>query len=150
MKKLDKSALKFNQGAIVLLIALAFLFNLPLLVAFVMIVMITGTIYPQAGLFKLTYKHIAKPLGIIKPNIVEEDSSQHRFAQGLGGIFLLASYIALVFNPGYLGGWALALIVLALAFINLTMNFCLGCFIYFQLAKLGIFNSRQISGDKNA
>jgi hypothetical protein len=91
--KLDKSAIKFNQGSIIVLIATAYLFSLPLLVACVMVVMIMGTIFPKAGLFKLIYQYIAKPLGIIKPNIVEEDNSPHQFAQGLGGIFLLASFI---------------------------------------------------------
>ncbi len=140
--KLDKSAIKFNQGSIVVLIAAAYLLNLPLLVAFVMTVMISGTIFPNAGLFKLLYKHIAKPLGIIKPDIVEEDNSPHQFAQGLGGVFLAVSFIALTAKMFVLG-WTLALFVLVLAFINLTVNFCAGCFIYFQLYKLGILKSKN-------
>jgi hypothetical protein len=147
--KLDKSAIKFNQGSIVVLIAAAYLLNLPLLVAFVMTVMISGTIFPNAGLFKLLYKHIAKPLGIIKSDIVEEDNSPHQFAQGLGGVFLAFSFIALTAKMLVLG-WTLALIVLALAFINLTVNFCAGCFIYFQLYKLGILKSKNEIRNENA
>jgi hypothetical protein len=140
--KLDKSAIKFNQGSIVVLIAATYLLNLPLLVAFVMTVMISGIIFPNAGLFKLLYKHIAKPLGIIKPDIVEEDNSPHQFAQGLGGVFLLASFIMLEADFIILG-WIFALLVFVLALINLTTNFCLGCFIYFQLYKLGILKSKN-------
>jgi uncharacterized membrane protein len=137
INKLDKNALKFNQGSIVVLLALAFIFDLPWLVALVMAIMLVGTILPYAGLFKLFYLHIVKPLGIINPKIVDEDNSPHQFAQGLGGIFLLASYLFLVLNFIAVG-WIFTLIVMALAFINLTLNFCLGCYVYFQLHKLGI------------
>jgi hypothetical protein len=147
--KLDKSAIKFNQGSIMVLIAAAYLLNLPLLIAFVMVVMITGTIFPKAGLFKLIYKHIVKPSGIIKPDIVEEDNSPHQFAQGLGGIFLLAALIMMETGLIVLG-WILALLVLVLAFINLTTNFCLGCFIYFQLHKFGILQSKTEARNEHA
>ena len=147
--KLDRSALKFNQGAIVVLTALAFLFSLPWLIAFTAAVMLVGTIFPKAGLFKLIYKHIAKPLGLIKPDVIEEDNTPHQFAQGLGGVFLAVSFFALEAKLIVLG-WVLALIVLALAFINLTVNFCVGCFIYFQLNKRGIFHPKTESRSENA
>ncbi len=147
--KLDKSAIKFNQGSIVVLTAAAFLFSLPWLVAFTAAVMLVGTIFPKAGLFKLIYMHAAKPLGIIKPDVVEEDNTPHQFAQGLGGVFLAVSFLVLRIKLIVLG-WVLALIVLALAFINLTVNFCLGCFIYFQLNKHGIFHPKPESRSENA
>ncbi len=147
--KLDRSALKFNQGSIVVFTAVAFLFSLPWLIAFTAAVMLVGTIFPKAGLFKLIYKHVAKPLGIIKPDVVEEDNSPHRFAQGLGGVFLVVSFIALNAKLIILG-WALALIVLVLAFINLTVNFCLGCYIYFQLNKHGLLHPKPESRSGNA
>jgi len=140
--KLDRSAIKFNQGSIVIFTALAFLLNIPWLVAFTAVVMLTGTIFSKAGLFKLTYKYIVKPTGLIKPNVVEEDNSPHQFAQGLGGVFLAVSFIALTAKMAVLA-WILALIVLALAFINLTVNFCAGCFIYFQLHKFRILKSKN-------
>lgn len=147
--KLDRSALKFNQGSIVVFTAIAFLFSLPWLVAFTAAVMLVGTIFPRAGLFKLIYKHIAKPFGIIKPDIVDEDNSPHQFAQGLGGVFLAVSFIALEAKLIVLG-WTLALIVLVLAFINLTVNFCAGCFVYFQLHKIGILQSKIETRNENA
>jgi len=141
LSKLDKSAIKFNQGFIVSLTALAFLLNIPWIIAFTSAVMLIGTMFPYAGLFKLVYKYIAKPIGIVKPNIVDEDNSPHQFAQGLGGIFLAVSFVALIAKFIILG-WILAFIVLALAFINLTVNFCAGCFIYFQLHKFGVLQSK--------
>jgi Domain of unknown function (DUF4395) len=148
--KLDRSALRFNQAAIVVLTGAGFIFNLPLLVGFTALVMLIGTIFPGAGLFKMIYKGIVKPLNIIKPVIVEEDNSPHLFAQGLGGIFLAASFILLEFFSLSLVGWALAIIVILLAFINLTLNFCAGCFLYFQLHKLGLLNKKPAAESENA
>jgi len=139
MSKLDRSALKFNQGAIVSLTAVAFVFNINWLIALVAIVLITGTIFPKAGFFKLIYFHIAKRLNLIKPKIVEEDNTPHLFAQGMGGVFLSISFLLLEFTNQQFVGWTLSLLVLVLAFVNLTLNFCAGCFIYFQLGKLGVF-----------
>jgi len=144
IKKLDRNALRFNQGAIVFFTAAAFLLQLPWLIAFVAAVMLIGTAFPGAGLFKLIYLKIVKPLGILKPKIVEEAGAPHQFAQGLGGFFLVLSFIALQFNLDVIG-WALSLIVLALALVNLTVNFCLGCYIYFQLNKLRIFHKTSVS-----
>jgi hypothetical protein len=148
ISKFDRSALKFNQALIVLLTGTAYLLNIPWFIAITSAVMLIGTIFPNAGLFKLIYKHIAKPIGIIKPNIVEEDNSPHQFAQGLGGVFLVVSFVALTAKLIILG-WILALIVLTLAFINLTVNFCAGCFIYFQLHKLGILQSNTEMRNEN-
>ena len=147
--KLDRSALKFNQGAIVLLTSIAFVFNISWLVLFVATVLIVGTLFPKAGFFKLIYFHVTKQHGIIKPDIVEEDNVPHLFAQGMGGIFLTLSFLLLEFTNLQFSGWILSVIVIVLAFVNLALNFCAGCFIYFQLGKLGIFSGR-ISEKQNA
>ena len=135
--KVDQTALKFNQASIILLLVLAFLLDAAWLVAFVAAVMVIGTIWPNAGLFKQIYARWLKPAGLLKPNVIDDDPQPHLFAQGLGGIFLVLSAAAL-----WLGllvvGWTLAAIVIALAAINLFLGFCLGCFIYYQLGRAGI------------
>jgi len=140
VEKLDRSSIKFNQGAIVVLVSIAFLLNLYWLVALVSLVMLAGTAFPKTGLFKLTYFYVFKPLGIIKPHIVKESNAPHLFAQGMGGVVLAAAFLLLNFTDQNFIGWFLSLLVVALAFINLTTNFCAGCFIYFQLNKIGIFS----------
>jgi hypothetical protein len=139
-EKLDRSSIKFNQGAIVILVSVAFLLNLYWLVALVSLVMLIGTLFPKAGLFKLTYLYIFKPLGIIKTHIVKESNAPHLFAQGMGGVVLVIAYLLLNFTDQNFIGWFISLLVVALAFINLTTNFCAGCFIYYQLNKIGIFS----------
>jgi hypothetical protein len=140
-EKIDRSALRFNQGAIVILVSVAFLFNLSWLVALVSLVMLVGTAFPKVGLFKLTYLYVAKPLGMIKSQIINESNTPHLFAQGLGGVVLAAAFLLLNFTDQNFLGWLLSIIVVALAFINLTVNFCVGCYIYYQLTKIGIFSN---------
>lgn len=133
----DHAALRVNQAFIIGLLVLAFVLNLWPLVAFVAAVMIIGTIWPSAGLFKLIYQHILNPIGLIKPDILEDDLAPHRFAQGMGGAFTLGAALALAAGLR-LPGWGLAGLVAALAALNLFAGFCAGCFIYYRLARLGI------------
>lgn len=136
-KKVDTTALKFNQASIIVLTLLGFVLDQPYLVLFVGLVMAVGTLFPQAALFKQIYLTLLKPNGILRANVIDDDPAPHQFAQGVGALFLLASTIALILNaPGL--GWALAWIVIVLAAVNLFLNFCAGCFMYYQLDRAGL------------
>ena len=134
---LDHSALKFNQIAIITFTLLGYILNQPILPAFVAGVLIAGSINKKLALFKLTYAHIVKPLGLLKPDIVEDSPAPHEFAQLLGGIVLGAGTLFL-YNGLILAGWIFAWIVILLAAANLFFGFCAGCFVYYQLGKLGV------------
>jgi hypothetical protein len=138
IKKVDTTAIKFNQASIITLISLAFVFDLPWLVLFVAAVLAVGTIWPGAALFQSTYRRVLKPLGLLKPHVIDDDPAPHRFAQGLGATFLGLSSIALLALSLVLLGWALAGLVVVLATINLFFGFCAGCFFYLQLNRLGL------------
>jgi len=133
----DYSALRVNQALIIALLALAFLLNQPWLVVIVAAVMWIGTLVPRAGLFKLFYKHVLKPLRLVRPAPKPDDPAPHLFAQGVGALFLTAGSLALLAGASVLG-WLLVGVVIALAAVNLFLGFCLGCFMYYQLARRGI------------
>ena len=133
----DYSALRVNQALIIALLALAFLLNQPWLVVIVAAVMWIGTLVPRAGLFKLFYKHVLKPLRVVRPAPKADDPAPHLFAQGVGALFLTAGSLALLAGASVLG-WLLVGVVIALAAVNLFLGFCLGCFMYYQLARRGI------------
>ncbi|MBI3960380.1 MAG: DUF4395 domain-containing protein [Chloroflexi bacterium] len=135
--RVDHTALKVNQAFIIGLLVLAWLLNQPWLVAFVGLVMLVGTVWPQAGLFKHIYSNILKPAGLLKPDPRPDTLAPHLFAQGLGAIVLAVAVLA--FGVGaVITGWLLTALVIVLAAINLFAGFCVGCFIYFQLARRGI------------
>lgn len=137
MRYVDQSALRTNQAFIIAFLLLAFVLDLWLLVAFVSAVMLIGTLWPQAGLFKRIYRHVLKPGGLVKPDVIPDNPEPHRFAQALGGVFTLGAVIAFLLSVPLIG-WALAWVVIVLAVLNLFLGFCAGCFVYYQLNRWGI------------
>ena len=134
---LDHSVLKFNQASIITLTLLGFILNQPILPLFVAAVLIAGSLNRDFALFKLTYKHVIKPLNLLKPNPVEDIPAPHEFAQLLGGVVLGIG--SLLLSTGFpLFGWIFAWIVIALAAVNLLFGFCAGCFVFYQLRRLGV------------
>jgi hypothetical protein len=134
---IDYSALRFNQASIVALLLLAFFAGWAWLVAFVGAVMLVGTIWPNAALFKWLYLEFVRPLGLLKPDPRQDKAQPHLFAQGLGGLVLAGAVLAFV--TGFeLIGWLLTALVIVLAAVNLLAGFCVGCFVYYQLARRGL------------
>lgn len=136
-RKVDHTALKFNQASIITLNLLGWILNQPALVAFVALVMLMGTVVPQAALFQQIYFRVLKPLGWLRPRVLTDNPEPHRFAQGLGGTVLALGAISLFLGQAVLG-WALTWLVIVLAALNLFFGFCAGCFVYYQLSRLGV------------
>ncbi|MGH2532090.1 MAG: DUF4395 domain-containing protein [Thermomicrobiales bacterium] len=135
----DVSALKANQVLIVALVAVAFAlgvdFGGPWLVAAVAASLATGAALPGYGPFQLLYRHGLRPSGLVRPDPRPDDPAPHRFAQAVGGVFLLVSAIALFGGTTTLG-WVVAWLVAALALVNLLFGFCAGCFAFYHLRRL--------------
>jgi hypothetical protein len=156
----DHSALKVNQTGIVATVLIAVFGSViapPLiwLIPLLAIVLLVGTFSPRFALFKQMYFTVLKPRGIVKPRPVQDRPEPHNFAQGLGGVFLAVSALAIFgppllagdFRPGPLlvTGLAIALLVAVLAFVNLAFGYCLGCQIYYQLGKRGLIRATRSS-----
>ncbi len=141
--RVDQSAIRVNQLFIVVLTVLAFVLGESagtwLLLALA-IVMALGAAVPSLALFQQLYHRVLKPARILRPSIVAEDPMAPRFAQGIGAAFLLGA-TAFLLADASAAGWTLSWIVTVLATINLTVNFCAGCFVYFQLERLGIIRT---------
>src|SRR3981189_2775326 len=140
----DHSALKVNQTGIVTTVLVAFIgsyFYRPLLVLIPLlaVVLLLGTFAPQLALFKQLYFKVLKPRGIVKPRPVQDNPVPHNFAQGLGGVFLAVATVFLLPLP--VVGLAPALPGAAVAFVNFAVGYCLGCQIYFQLARAGVIRA---------
>jgi hypothetical protein len=138
LPRIDTRFNKFSQACVVLLTAVAFVTLQPYVVVAAAICLAVSAIAPQVGPFRLLYRYIVVPLHVMKPKMVEDDPAPHRFAQGVGAVFLIASSITLFLLPQLTVGWVLDLIVFVLAGLNLTVGFCAGCFVYYQLGRIGI------------
>jgi uncharacterized protein DUF4395 len=144
--RVDMHLAKFSQAGTVLLSALAFLLNQPIIVVITAIILLLAAAMPSVSPFRLLYRGIVLPLHLLRPRIVEDDPAPHRFAQGVGAAFLIASSLLLFLTSATAVGWALDLIVFVLAGINLTVGFCAGCFVYYHLGRLGLFPRVRYEG----
>ena len=136
-RKVDHAALRVNQAFIIDLSILAFVLDAVWLAALVGLVMLVGTAVPALSLFKRIYQHGLRPAGLVKPDVIIDNPEPHRFAQGFGGVVLAVAVVALLAGLPVLG-WGLVWLVIALAALNLFLGFCAGCFVYYQLNKLGL------------
>ena len=118
----DRNQLRFNQALLVLLLPLAALLDLPWLVYLLFLLMASQHT-------PLDLMAVLKRLLRVPPQMVDEDPRPHRFARFLGAVFLGLASLALLLGLKPLG-YALALLVAPLAFVNLAFGFCLGCLPY--------------------
>ncbi len=140
--RVDRTALKVNQVAIVGLLALAFVLQGVWLVALTAAAMAIGAAWPEAGPFRLAYARVLRPAGLLRPAVVEDDPAPHRFALGMGSACLGVALLCFLVGLPVLG-WAFSLLVVALAGVNLFAGFCLGCFVHYQLARRGLLRSAR-------
>jgi hypothetical protein len=136
MRPVDHAALRVNQGTIILLCLLAFLLNQAWLVVIVAGLMLAGALLGRPG-FLFIYRSVLKPLGLVKADVIQDNPEPHRFAQGLGSIFLTAGSLLLLSGIST-PGWVLVWLVIALAALNLFGGFCVGCAVYYWLNRLGL------------
>ena len=133
LQKVDHSALKANQLFIISFNVLAFILNLPILAAFVALVMGIGSLLKVPG-FGFVYKYVLKPHGWMKPDVLDDNPEPHRFAQFLGFLFMTAGSAAL-FSGATVLGWSLVWLVAVLAGLNAFGGFCVGCAVYYWLSR---------------
>lgn len=139
--KLDRNVIKFNSASTLAVALLAFLFGAVWLVGLQAVVLAASVASPQRGLFRLVYQRIVVPQGWLRPNIVDDDPAPHRFTQGVASAVLALSWGTLTTGFTVLG-WALTWLVIVLAFIYVVFDFCAGCFVYYQLRRVGLIKQQ--------
>jgi hypothetical protein len=143
----DVNALRTNQALIVAGVVIAFVLGTSVgawVLLAVAASLAIGAALPGNGPFQIFYREVLKPTGLVKPNLRPDDPAPHRFAQSLGATVLFVAALALFAGVDALG-WVLALMVLALALVNLLFGFCAGCFLFLQINRI-----RRRSGGSSA
>ncbi len=136
LQKIDHQAMRTNQAVIIILLVLAFLFDLSWVVGITAFVMLAGTAFGRPG-FGFLYTAVLKPAGALKPDVLLDHPQPHRFAQGFGGTVLATAAILLLSGISGLG-WGLSWLVAGLAALNLFGGFCVGCAVYYWFNRLGL------------
>jgi molybdopterin converting factor small subunit len=135
LRPVDHAALRTNQAVIIGLLIAAYLVDSPVLAAAVGLLMLVGAARSRPA-FGWFYAWLRRA-GWLQPDIVSDNPEPHRFSQLLGGVFL--SLAALSFSVGWFGaGWILTGFVTLLAAVNLFAGVCVGCALYYWLARLHV------------
>lgn len=134
VQKVDHNALRTNQASIIALLMLGFVVGWEWMIPAVGAVMLLGALNDRPGFF-FVYR-LLRRLKLVKPDRIPDHPQPHRFAQGLGGITLALSSLALQVSWTLLG-WVGAWIVIGLAGLNLFLGFCVGCALYYWFNRLG-------------
>lgn len=137
LRKVDQSGIKVGQAATIILLLLGFVLDSWILIVFVAAAQLLGALDAPFAPYRLLYQRVLKPGGFVKPNVIPDNPEPHRFAMLLGGLMNGAATVLLlaaVPTPA----WVLVWVVIVLANLNFWLNFCLGCWLYYQLHKLGI------------
>src|SRR5260370_5250231 len=96
--RVDTHLAKFSQASTVVLTALGFLFNQPIIILITAIILAISAFVPAVSPYRLVYRGIVLPLHLLRPMIVEDDPMPHPFSQGIGAAFLVASPPVLSFT----------------------------------------------------
>jgi hypothetical protein len=145
LPKVDQSVIKVSQASMILLLLSGFVLDLWPLIAAVAIINFLGVISPSLNLWRHLYMQILKPAGLVKPNVIPDHHEPHLFAKAVGGVLATVASILLVLGLP-VAGWVVTWILIFLAAVNLFLGFCLGCFMYYQLNRVGVpgFNQSPI------
>jgi hypothetical protein len=137
LRKVDHSGLKTGQAVTIILLILAFVLNSTILVAFVALAQLLRALDVSYGPYRLLYQRVLKPSGLVKPNVIQDNDEPHRFAMLVGAVFNGIATLALLASAPTLA-WVLVSIVIVLANLNFWLDFCAGCWMYYQFHRLGL------------
>lgn len=135
-KTIDHSAIKTGQTLAIVILLAAFVLDRWEPVAALAGAFLVTSVFFEWGPFALLYRWPLKPLGLVAPDLRTDNVQPHRFGQAVGAVTAALAAAALYFNYAILG-WMLVWVLIALTAISF-MGWCIGCFIYYQLNRLGL------------
>jgi Domain of unknown function (DUF4395) len=127
---IDPRGHRFGAGVSVVILTIAFVANLPILVALV------GLALGVSAIFGTQYSVLGKPWPTVRrilklgPPAELESEYPPRFAQALGTVGLAIATLAFVVGVPTIG-WLIAGAVGALQLLLAATGYCLGCKLYF-------------------
>ncbi len=130
---IDPRGPRFNQAVLATALVVGFLLDLPAVApVFAVVLLLGAALGPRYGPFLRLYAEVIKPR--LAPPTEMEDPRPPRFAAAVGVAFLGSASIAFLAGAAGLG-WALTLVVAALAALSAVTGLCVGCEIYALVAR---------------
>lgn len=134
--QVDHAEIKLGQILTMVMAIAAFaLSDARWLIALGAIFLVTGTARPLSP-FVLLYRHVVRPLGIMHSDYRLDNIQPHAFGQIIGAL-TAALALALLHSGHAIAGWAVVGILTGLTLVS-YLGWCIGCFMYYQLNRLGL------------
>lgn len=132
-KPIDPRGPRFNQAVLAVALLGGFLFDWrPVVPLFAGVLFLGAAFGPRYGPFLRLYADAIRPR--LAPPKEMEDPRPPRFAAAVGVLFLVAASISFLAGATVVG-WALALVVAALAGLAAATGLCIGCEIWLLFAR---------------
>src|SRR5688500_5882890 len=137
VRPIDPRGPRFNQAVLTIALLTAFLLDAKAVVPVFAVVLFLGAAFgPRYGPFLRLYADVIRPR--LEPPAGLAGPRPPRFAAAVGVGFLGAATAAFAAGAGT-PGWALALVVAALAGLAATTGICVGCEVYlFRARRRGV------------
>jgi len=135
LKAIDHSAMQTSRAVRMGVLLAAFVVNAPWVVAVNGLLMLIGTARGR-GDFGFVYRALRRA-GLISPDLIPDNPEPHRFALGIGVVFLTGSTLAFLVELPLLG-WVLTWVIIGLTALNLFGGFCVGCAVYYWMNRIGL------------
>lgn len=135
-QEVDHSAIKTGQVLSIVTLVGAFVFARWELVVVLAVIFLITSLFFEWGPFAIVYRFLLRPMGLVKPDLRTDNVQPHRFGQAVGAVSAAIAAAALFFNYATLG-WVLVWVLIALTTVSF-MGWCIGCFIYYQMNRIGL------------
>lgn len=132
----DHSAIKTGQLLSIAMLITALVLNRWELVGILAVFFLITALINPLGPFVLVYRLFLKPIGAVKPDVRIDNIQPHLFGQAVGAISAAIAAFALYAGYAY-AGWILVFVLIVLTAISFK-GWCIGCFLYYQLNRMGL------------
>lgn len=108
----------------------------PMLLAMLgVIFLLSGTVRALSP-FSWLYRGVVRPCGIMRSDYRLDNIQPHKFGQLVGALTTVAA-LGLI-QAGYaLAGWGVVAVLIALTLVSYA-GWCIGCYLYYQLNRVGL------------
>jgi len=132
----DHSAIKTGQLLSITMLITALVLNRWELVGILAVIFLITALINPLGPFVLVYRLLLKPIGVVKPDMRIDNLQPHLFGQAVGAASAAIAAFALYAGYAY-AGWILVFVLIVLTAISFK-GWCIGCFLYYQLNRMGL------------
>jgi Domain of unknown function (DUF4395) len=134
--QVDHAEIKMGQILTVAISGAALLLQDPIPLGVLGVIFLLSGTLRSLSPFSILYRWVINPAGIMQSDYRLDNIQPHKFGQLVGALTVLLALGLMQF--GYLlAGWSVVALLLMLTVISYA-GWCIGCFMYYQLSRLGI------------